>query len=229
MSDRDAVQKTYTIFTPTPTGARHAREEIIVHQFSGDIGDGWSGRAIELASRWPQIPPEILARHRTENGEPLLVVERPGWTPTVYPKSEIDELHNYGLLPPNTEEVFFVVVRRPEDLDRSYLIYLAATDLEFDQDRWDYDELIEEAHAVHGGMPFSHSEFVEAFRRIPKVTAVIEAWESGQAVEPPFVSWSYGQTIVLRQILDLLRACDEDDLKWIIALETVFQGYNNHW
>lgn len=225
-----SAKKTYTIFTPTPNGTQHTTEEIVVHQIDGDIGEGWGRRAIELAGRWPQIPPEVWARHGTrDNHEPLLVAERPGWTPAVYPKSEIDDLHNDGLLPTNTDEVFFVVARLPGDLERSCLIYLGVTDLKIDEDRWEHDELVEEAHAIHGGMPYSHPEFVKAFRRIPRVKGVIDAWESGQPVELPFVSWSYGQTVVLRQPLDLLGACDDGGMELIIALETVFQGFNNHW
>jgi hypothetical protein len=33
----------------------------------------------------------------------------------------------------------------------------------------------------------------------------------------------------LRQTLDLLGASDYDGMELIIALETVLQGYNNHW
>lgn len=214
---------------------KHRWEGMKVHEVTvHEVGAPWSDSAIGMAIEFPAIAPQFWFEFAARDNN-LLVVERPGHAPYLVSKSRIDQLHAdgpaYGGMVEVTNPVAF-----DGDPNRGYLLQLVATDVEIeDPDTWDNDSLIDEVHRLLGGAPFDQHAYNQGLRRLPKVRAVIEDWKAGRPLSPPWVRWTYGQTIVLAKTIDILmEAQDPDDrsegrLTFEVAVETVLQGSNNHY
>jgi hypothetical protein len=197
-------------------------------------GNAWEDWAIGMAIQFPMIAPQFWSSFAWEShGGSLLLVERPGHAPYLVSKARIDSLHAdgpaYGGMVEQTNPVAF-----DDDPNQGYLLQLIESDVEMPEG-WDNDELIERVHELLGGFPFDQAAYNEGLLQLPEVRAVMVDFKAGKPLTPPWVRWTYGQTIILAKTIDLLlEAQDSGERKehprtFEVAVETVLQGFNNHY
>jgi hypothetical protein len=219
--------KTYPVFVPTPAGK--LRWESVTLTPVSEMGENaYDQENKALWERYPQIPPQIW---KSYYGSDIAVMERDGYTPVVMQLEDLLHRHSNPIPSEMQMEVIHVVASRGEGENMEWLLYLAHTDLRYDEAEWDNDELIEDTDALSGGQfPWSLGDYLALFVRVPRVAKVIRHWRKTGEAPLPFLRWTLGQSAVLavtEQTLDQVRG--ESSVSEIFAVETTIQGFNNHF